>query len=69
MLLKLLLIQRDNFAFEFTTDTILLAFDKGGVTVQSTKLERNFVLGGIGMLHFNYQLLLFCEGGLLCLKK
>jgi len=40
MLLKLLLILFDICAFEFTTDTILLAFDRGGVTVQSTKLER-----------------------------
>jgi hypothetical protein len=58
-MLKLLLKQLDICAFEFTTDTILVAFDRGGITNQSTKLERNFVLGSLENLHFYSQIISF----------
>ncbi len=52
MLLKLLLIQLDICAFEFTTDAFLLACNRGGVTLQSTELERQLYASKVQIFAF-----------------
>jgi hypothetical protein len=55
-----------------TAGTILLAFDIGGIIeyyASHRVLSENFVLRNEEILHFNQQILLSCEGGLLCLEN
>ena len=64
-IIEILHFQLEIWTFEFTTDTILLAFDIGGATVRSTKLKQKPCASEYRDSTIQFTIILY-EGGLLC---